>query len=111
MALLVHLVHLVHFEHIEDKRTDINKEHDLLDMVFLTMAAVLAGAKGWKVVKIFGDAQLDRLRQYRQFSSGIPTRHSIGRIIRGIKAESLVSCFEQWVNTVRGAGQKRAYRL
>jgi hypothetical protein len=57
-------------------------------MVFLTMAAVLAGAKGWKVVKIFGDAQLDRLRQYRQFSSGIPTRHSIGRIIRGIKAES-----------------------
>jgi hypothetical protein len=79
---------LVHFEHIEDKRTDINKEYDLLDMVFLTMAAVLAGAKGWKAVKIFGDAQLDWLRQYRQFSSGIPTRHSIGRIIRGIKAES-----------------------
>ncbi len=89
MAFLVHLVHLVHFEHIEDKRTDINKEYDLLDMVFLTMAAVLAGAKGWKAVKIFGDAQLDRLRQYRQFSSGIPTRHSIGRRLEvsiGIKS-------------------------
>ena len=69
---------LVHFENIEDNRTDINKDYDLLDIVFLTTAAVLFGAKGWKAIKIFGDAQLDWLRQYRQFLSSIPTRHSIG---------------------------------
>jgi predicted transposase YbfD/YdcC len=97
---------LTHFESIEDNRTDINKDYDLLDMVFLTMSAVLSGAKGWKGIKIFGDAQLDWLRQYRQFPNGIPTRHSIGRIIRGIKADSLLACFEQWVNSVRQQGEK-----
>ncbi|MDQ6984421.1 MAG: ISAs1 family transposase [Ghiorsea sp.] len=92
------------FESLEtlvDNRKDINLEYELLDIVFLTMAAVLSGAKGWKDIKIFGDAQLSWLRQYRKFSNGIPTRHSIGRIIRGIKADSFVECFVQWINQLR----------
>jgi hypothetical protein len=35
------------FENLEDSRTDINKHYDLLDIIFLTMSAVLSGAKGW----------------------------------------------------------------
>jgi len=85
----------------EDSRKDINKSYDLVDIMFLTMAAVLSGAKGWKAIKIFGDTKLDWLRQHRPFESGIPTRHSIGRIIRGIHSESLLVCFEQWVNSLR----------
>jgi len=45
-------------ENIEDNRTDINKHYDLLDIIFLTMSAVLSGAKGWKAIHIFGVAQL-----------------------------------------------------
>jgi predicted transposase YbfD/YdcC len=97
---------IAHFENLEDSRTDINKHYVLLDMVFLTMAAVLSGAKGWKAIHIFGVAQLAWLREYREFTHGIPTRHSIGRIIRGIKAESLLGCFEQWINTIRVQGEK-----
>ncbi|WP_133309570.1 transposase family protein [Parashewanella spongiae] len=80
-------------EQIEDHRVEANKEYDLADIIFLTIAAVLCGATGWKAINIFGEAQLDWLRQYRPFSNGIPTRHSIGRIIRGVKAESMMSCF------------------
>jgi hypothetical protein len=54
---------LTHSENLEDNRADINKEHDLLDMVFLTMSAVLSGAKSWKGIQIVGDAQLDWLRK------------------------------------------------
>lgn len=92
---------ITHLEGLEDNRKDINKSYDLVDIIFLTMAAVLSGAKGWKAIKIFGDSKLDWLRLHRPFTTGIPTRHSIGRIIRGIKSESLLKCFEQWVNSVR----------
>jgi hypothetical protein len=92
-------------ENIEDNRIGINKHYDLLDIIFLTMSAVLSGAKGWKAIHIFGVAQLEWLREYREFANDIPTRHSIGRIIRGIKAESLLECFEQWVNTIRVEGE------
>lgn len=92
---------LEQIESLSDERTDINKDYELADIVFLTMSAVLSGAQGWKAIKIFGDAQLDWLRQYRPFTNGIPTRHSIGRIIRGIKSESFVTCFLQGINHVR----------
>ena len=45
-------------ESIEDPRVDANKNYDLGDIIFLTIAAVLCGAKGWKAIQIFGEAQL-----------------------------------------------------
>ena len=52
-----------HLEQIEDPRTDINLKHDLIDVVFLTLSAVLSGADGWKSILEFGELQLDWLRQ------------------------------------------------
>ena len=92
---------LEQIESLTDQRQDINLDYELADIVFLTMVAVLCGAKGWKAIKIFGEAQIDWLRQYRSFSHGIPTRHSIGRIIRGIKSDCFVNCFLQGVNHIR----------
>jgi predicted transposase YbfD/YdcC len=97
---------LQEIENIEDHRVDANKDYELADIIFLTIAAVLCGAKGWKGIRIFGVAQLDWLRQFRNFNNGIPTRHSIGRIIRGIKAESLVSCFISFSNSIRDKEKK-----
>jgi len=58
------------FENIEDKRTDINKHYDLLDIIFLTMSAVLSGAKGWKAIHIFGVAQLEWLMESSLLANG-----------------------------------------
>ncbi|MCP4986484.1 MAG: ISAs1 family transposase [Colwellia sp.] len=98
-------------EKLEDHRVDANKDYDLIDIVFLTMSAVLCGAKGWKAIQIFGEYQLDWLRQYREFPNGIPTRHSIGRIIRGIKAESIIFCFIAWSNGLRNKAGKEHISL
>jgi len=53
-----------------------------------------------------GVSQLQWLREYRKFANGTRTRHSIGRIIRPIKAESLLECFEQWANIIRVEGKR-----
>ncbi len=45
-------------ECIEDHRVDANKDYELADFIFLTIAAVLCGAKGRKAIKIFGEAHL-----------------------------------------------------
>lgn len=88
-------------ETLEDTRKDINKDYPLVDIIFLTMSAVASGAKGWKDIQLFGQAKLDWLRQHRPFEHGIPTRHSIGRIIRGISAQSLMDTFAVWINQTR----------
>ncbi len=36
---------------ITDPRSDINKKHELIDVIFLVFAAVLSGASGWKSIQ------------------------------------------------------------
>ena len=97
---------LEHIETIEDTRKNTNKTYELTDIVFLTMAAVLSLAAGWKDIQVFGEAKLEWLPQFHPFTSGIPTRHSIGRIIRGISAELLMESFAIWINEQRGNKSK-----
>ena len=58
MGLLAHLVN------IDDPRHDINMQHEFLDILFLTVSAVLSGAEGRKDIKDFGDKKLEWLRQW-----------------------------------------------
>jgi hypothetical protein len=54
---------LDNFETIVDDRSDINKSDELTDIIFLTMAAILSGAKGWKSIHLFGTAKLTVVNQ------------------------------------------------
>lgn len=78
------MVLFTHLAGLPDPRTPINIRHNLMDVVFLTFAAVLSGASGWKAIEVFGDAQLAWLRQYRGFGHGIPRRHCIAHLVRAL---------------------------
>lgn len=90
-----------HFSEVNDPRTHINVKHDFLDVLFLSVSAVLSGAEGWKDIKEFGDEKLEWLRQYREFANGIPVDDTIARIIRAISPEEFNRAFINWVNEVR----------
>ena len=97
-----------HFATIDDPRSHINRKHDFLDSLFLTVSAVLSGAEGWKDIKEFGDEQLDWLRPYRSFSNGIPVDDTMARVVRAIDPEQFNRAFLSWVNEVRRApGQEQ----
>ncbi|WP_448511373.1 transposase family protein, partial [Photorhabdus sp. MH8.4] len=55
---------------IEDPRSDINKKHELMDVIFLAFSAVLCGASGWKSIQEFGELQSEWLKQYTHFTHG-----------------------------------------
>lgn len=96
---------------ITDQRSDINKKHDLIDVIFLTLSAVLSGANGWKSIQEFGEEQLDWLQQHRAFANGIPRRHCIAKIIRTLDSEALMSALFQWINGRRERAGKPVIAL
>ena len=61
-----------HFEHLPGPRSHINRRHDLLDIMFLSVTVTLSGAQGCKDIKMFGDAKLERLGKFRGFEAAIP---------------------------------------
>ena len=60
---------LQHFAELPDPRSHINRSYDLLDIVFLTVCAVLSGAEGWKDIEKFGHTKLAWLRKFRDFKA------------------------------------------
>ncbi len=90
-----------HFKSLQDGRTDINIQYELLDIVFLTLVAILCGAEGWKDIQRFGESKLEWLRKYRAFEQGIPRRHTIARIIGSLSPDNRLDCFVSWLNSIR----------
>ncbi|WP_341501355.1 ISAs1 family transposase [Gallaecimonas sp. GXIMD4217] len=96
-----------HLTLIEDTRSPINRQHNLVDVIFLVMSAMASGCEGWLDIEEFGHEHLDWLRQHRPFEAGIPTRHSIARIIKAVDAQCLVLALFSWVNHLRQANGRQ----
>lgn len=86
---------------IEDPHFDINKKHNLIDVIFLVFSAVLSGASGWKSIQVFGEEQVEWFKPYTSFTHGIPRRHCIANIIKAIDRKCLVEALYSWLNERR----------
>ena len=101
-----------HLRLIPDPRKDLNKQHELMDVIFLAFSAVLSGATGWKSMEQFGEEQLDWLQSHGAFKNGLtPRRHCIAYIIKVLNTESLVNALCAWVNERREQSGKALIAL
>jgi len=88
---------LKHFATIEDPRIDRCKRHELMDILFLSICAVLSNAEGWEDIEDFGHSKLDWLRKYLPFANGIPKHDTIARVLSRLDASSLQQSFFEWI--------------
>jgi len=68
---------ITHFPIIEDPRIERCKRHAFIDILFLSVCAVLSGAEGWEHFSI---AKLDWLKKYLPFENNIPKHGTIARV-------------------------------
>lgn len=86
-----------HFSTIDDPRTGNRKTHKLLDIIGLTIIAVISGADNFTAIEQFGTAKLDFLRQFFPFKNGIPSHDTIGRCFSLMEAKQVEAAFASWV--------------
>lgn len=55
------------FNHISDPRIERCKKYALIEILFLSIAAVISGASGWEEIEDFGHSKLECLRQFQAF--------------------------------------------
>lgn len=93
---------LQHFCTLKDPRltTHRNKRHLLLEILALTILAVLCGAESWVDVEHFGRAKKDWLKTFLELPGGIPSHDTIGRVFALLAPEQLQHCFIAWINSL-----------
>jgi predicted transposase YbfD/YdcC len=89
-----------HFSDLKDPRDDKNKKHQLMDIVFLVIAAVISGAEGWEAIETFGEEKLDWLRKYFPFANGVPSHDCIRMVMISLSPKALQGCFARWMQAL-----------
>jgi predicted transposase YbfD/YdcC len=91
-----------HFETLTDPRRDHLKEHGLLDIVAITLCAVICGADGWVDVATFGRVKESWLRTFLALPGGIPSHDTFGRVFALVDPDEFRHCFLSWAQAVVG---------
>ncbi|EPU1457787.1 ISAs1 family transposase [Escherichia coli] len=87
----------MYFDVIPDYRQQGKVEHKLTDIILLTICAVLSGQDDWKAISLYGEARLDFLKRFGDFSHGVPSTSTIARAMGMINATRLQKCFIEWM--------------
>ena len=90
------------FSDLADPRVERTRHHKLLDIVGLTVCAVIAGADDWVHVERFGKAKADWLKTFLDLPNGIPSHDTIGRVFASLDSEKFAQGFSGWVAGVSG---------
>ena len=93
---------LKHFEQMPDPRLDRKKRHMLMDILVLTLCAVICGATSWESIEDYGKKQEKWLKTFLLLPNGIPSHDTIARVFGLLNADIFAKCFVNWMKEVVG---------
>ena len=88
------------FSNMKDPRLDRKKLYPLIEIIFLTICAVISGSNHFTEVSIFGEANIEWLRKFLPFKNGIPSHDAIGYFFSRLDPEHFKQKFVEWIQSV-----------
>ena len=89
-----------HFRSLTDPRAEHTIKHCLIDIVMITICAVICGADNWVDIENYGHAKREWLQQFLELPHGIPSHDTLMRVFARLKPEQLQQCFLNWIQVV-----------
>ena len=87
-----------HFGSLADpRRVDSRTPHKLLDIIVITICAVICGADSWVAIESFGQAKYKWLATFLELPEGIPSHDTFGRVFAAIDSTKFEGCFINWI--------------
>jgi predicted transposase YbfD/YdcC len=93
-----------HFADLIDPRGERSRRHELLDIIGITICAVISGAESWTAIEAYGHAQHDWLRRWFDLPNGIPSHDTFRRVFCLLDPEAFQRSFADWIAAVAACG-------
>lgn len=100
MSLHTHLAAVPDF-----RRQNKNFRHQLLDILVISVLAVLSGADDFEDIALFGHHKAPVLRRHLALEHGPPSADTFRRVFQHLDAARFNACFLAWMGEVLPAGQ------
>lgn len=89
-----------HFSLLSDPRILLKTRHKLVDIVAITICAVMAGADDWVEIADYAKAKEDWFKTFLELPGGIPSHDTFGRVMSLIEPEEFGKCLGNWIREV-----------
>ncbi len=89
-----------YFSGITDPRVVNRSDHKLIDIITISLCAIISGASNWPEIEAYGKAKYEWLKNFLELPYGIPTHHTFRRFFIAVSTEELEKCFLNWVKAV-----------
>lgn len=84
------------FKDVPDPR-DFTARHDLTEVLFVALAAVLCGATHCTEMALFAKGRLDLLRQFVPLEHGAPSHDTFTRVLKALDPEAFNAAFRRFM--------------
>ena len=88
------------FAELPDPRVVERTSHSLVDILFLTLCAVICGMDDWESIEVWGEVRLDWLRQFVPLENGIPSHDTIARVFAALDSKQFQASFLRWMSSL-----------
>jgi len=88
------------FSALNDPRIERSKEHLLIDIVAISILAVISGAEGWVAIETYGQAKYEWLKEFLSLPNGVPSHDTFSRVWSRIDPSEFQECFQVWVSSI-----------
>jgi predicted transposase YbfD/YdcC len=89
-----------HFCDLENPRIERTKHHQLIDIITISICAVICGADTWVDIESYGRAKYEWLKKFLELPNGIPSHDTIARVFSRLNPEEFQKCFLSWIQSI-----------
>ncbi len=89
-----------HFSELKDPRIERTKRHKLIDIITITICAVICNADGWTDIELYGKSKYKWFKKFLELPNGIPSHDTFSRVFSLLNPEQLQQCFLKWVESI-----------
>jgi len=97
-----HTLMLRIFHDIPDPRVDRTRDHNLHDILVITVCAVLAGLEHWVHIADYGESNRDWFDSFLELPNGIPSHDTFGRVFAALDPDGFETALQQWIHAIAG---------
>lgn len=87
---------------VPDPRVQRTRKHELPDLLFMALCAVLCGAESWTHIEEFAKANQQWFRQFLDLPNGIPSHDTFGRVFAALEPDALEQVLQAFVRDFAG---------
>lgn len=90
-----------HLSTIEDPRSPVNRDHKLIDILMISLCAIICGAEHFTEFQEFGEAKEDWFRSFLELPKGIPSHDTFNRVFAVLSPKAFQEVFLAWTEGLR----------